>query len=145
MLSKPPMVPEKVSVYVTSRVYFYGVTNWLIVISSKSDKFFERRLPWSAFRSVHLQSVKSRLFFTLTSLRTVTHRDDTNYPQALDISGHSGRFGLFLLGIFTRRKDIKKPHAVTFRHSTRLLVLLCFLGCQTLNKFVNFRHNEFVS
>ena len=33
---------------------------------------------------------------------------------------------------------IKKPHAVTFRHSTRLLVLLCFLRCQTLREDVTF-------
>ena len=80
-------------------ISLYGVTTSLIVISSKSDKFFERHLPWSAFRSVHLRSVKSRLFFTVTSSRTVTPRDDTNYPQALEITGLSGRFGIFLLGV----------------------------------------------
>jgi len=32
----------------------------------------------------------------------------------------------------------KKPHAVTFRHSTRLLVLLYFLRCQTLSEYVTF-------
>ena len=80
-------------------ISLYGVTIWLNVISSKSDKFFERHLPWSAFRSVHLRSVKSRLFFTVTSSRPITPRDDTNYPQAIEITGLLGRFGLFLLGV----------------------------------------------
>lgn len=48
-------------------ISLYWVITSLIVISSKSDKFFERHLPWSAFRSVHLRSVKSHHSFTVTS------------------------------------------------------------------------------
>ena len=54
---------------------------------SKSVKFFGRHLPQTVFRSVPIRSVKSRLFFTVTPSRTVTPRDDTNYPQALEITG----------------------------------------------------------
>jgi hypothetical protein len=77
--------------------FFYLMSDMHFV--SKSDKFFGRHLPQTAFRSVHLRSVKSRLFFTVTSPSNHPHRDDTNYPQALEITGLLGRFGLFLLGV----------------------------------------------
>jgi hypothetical protein len=69
------------------------------MISSKSDKFFGRHLPQTVFRSVHLRSVKSRLFFTVTSSRTTLIGTSPNNPQALEITGLLGRFGLFLLGV----------------------------------------------
>ena len=50
--------------------------------------------------------------------------------------GTFGTFRPFSLGCITRRKCIKKASC---RNGTRLLVLLCFLGCQTLIRFVIFR------
>ena len=71
---------------------------------------------WSWFRRKVISSLnvifRGRLFVPSTSdpsnlitlspwrhHRTIPHRDDTNYPQALEITGLLGRFGLFLLGV----------------------------------------------
>lgn len=113
----------------------------MIVISSKSDKFFERHLPQTVFRSVPIRSVKSRLFLTVTPPSNHPHRDDTNYPKPL-ILLNFWTFRCLSLGCITRRKGIKKASC---RNGTRLLVLLCFSGCQTLIRFVIFRTNVSVT
>ena len=67
--------------------------------------------------------------------RTATPRDFTKQSASPWNYGTFWMFRSFSLGCITRRKGIKKASC---RNGTRLLVLLCFLGCQTLIRGCNF-------
>lgn len=134
------------------------------MISSESDKFFERNLPWSTFRSVHLRSIKARPFFTVTFL-TNRHPGTTPTIRKLLKYGIFWTFRWHSLGCITRRNDIKQAlqlqrfcshkvclvyvvlgasvhHVVSFIKSVILTIkrlvtghsILCFVTC-ILNQF----------
>ena len=89
----------------------YGVTTSLIVISSKSDTFFERHLPGRLF----VPSPPIRHFPSFSS-RDIHHELSSNrdnfrsvlIPSNPLIYAEFGTFRHLLLGCITRRKDIEK-------------------------------------
>ena len=112
---------------------------------------------WSWFRRKVTSSLnvifRGRLFVPSTSdpsnpvsfspwrhHRTVTPRDFTKQSASPWNYWTFGTFRSFSLGCITRRKGIKKASCCDVCHSTRLLVLLCFSGCQTLGGNVTFDH-----
>ena len=93
------------------RFGFYGVTRLLIVISSKSIKFFERHLPGRLFVPSppirHFSSFSSRDFLLEPSLS----RDDFRSVLILSnplIYAEFRTFQHLSFGCITRRKDIEK-------------------------------------
>ena len=96
------------------------VTTCLIVIPSKSYKFFGRQLPWSVFRFVRnvpsfvRHSIRQNSSFFSRDFLPNHHLSGRRQTSAKPlIYGTFWTFRCLLPGCITRRKGTKKPHAVT--------------------------------
>ena len=106
----------------------------MIVISSKSDKFFERHLPWSVFRSVPIRSVKSHHSFAVTSPSNhrpsglhLTIRKPLKLRDFWDVS-------MSFSWVYYKTKGYKKK--ASCRNGTRLLSFAIFRSARRSNQLV---------